>query len=73
MTNEEKVFKINDILKKYDFTLGITNLQKVTKESAFEEIKYMPLIETVNDYARYRNCVKEIMRVLYNVKDISEL
>lgn len=73
MTNEEKVFKINDILKKYDFTLITTNLEKVTKESIFEEIKGIPLEQTVNNYIRYENCVKEIMRVLYNVKDISEV
>lgn len=73
MTNEEKVFKINDILKKYDFNLVTTNLQKVTKESIFEEIKGIPLEQTVNNYIRYGNCVREIMRVLYNVKDISEV
>lgn len=64
------VNKIADILLKYDFKLSNTNMKKDNTNSVYNEFRNKTLDEIIHDYANQRNCIKEIMKVLYNVQEI---
>lgn len=64
------VSKIADILLKYDFKLSNTNMKKDDIDSVYNEFRNKTLDEIIHDYANQRNCIKEIMKVLYNVQEI---
>lgn len=64
------VNKIADILLKYDFKLSNTNMKKDDIDSVYNELRNKTLDEIAHDYANQRNCIKEIMKVLYNVQEI---
>ena len=65
-----KLNKISDILCKYDFKLSNTNMNKDDTDSVYNEFWNKKLDEIAHDYANQRNCIKEIMKVLYNVREI---
>lgn len=65
-----KLNKISDILDKYDFKLSNTNMNKDDVDSVYNEFRSKTLDEIAHDYANQRNCIKEIMKVLYNVREI---
>ena len=65
-----KLNKISDILCKYDFKLSNTNMNKDDADSVYNEFRNKTLEEIAHDYTNQRNCIKEIMKVLYNVQEI---
>ena len=69
-SNIMKLNKISDILCKYDFKLSNTNMNKDDTDFVYNEFRNKTLDEIVHDYANQRNCIKEIMKVLYNVQEI---
>lgn len=64
------VNKIADILLKYNFKLSNINMKKDDIDSVYNEFRNKTLDEIAHDYANQRNCIKEIMKVLYNVQEI---
>ena len=67
---ESKLNKISDILDKYNFKLSNTNLDKDNTDFVYNEFRNKTLDEIAHDYTNQRNCIKEIMKVLYNVREI---
>lgn len=65
-----KLIEISNILDKYDFKLSNTNMNKDDTDSVYNEFRNKTLNEIAHDYANQRNCIKEIMKVLYNVREI---
>ena len=65
-----KLIAISDILDKYDFKLSNTYMNKDDTDSVYNEFRNKTLEEIARDYANQRNCIKEIMKVLYNVREI---
>ena len=65
-----KLIAISDILDKYDFKLSNTSMNKDDTDSVYNEFRNKTLEEIAHDYANQRNCIKEIMKVLYNVREI---
>lgn len=65
-----ELIKICDILCKYDFKLSNTSMNKDDTDSVYNEFRNKTLDEIARDYANQRNCIKEIMKVLYNVQEI---
>ena len=68
---DDKITKISEILDKYGFKLSITNLDIKAKDKILQEMMQTNLDEVVDDLADYGNCIREIMRVVYNVKELA--
>lgn len=61
---------IADILWKYGFKLSNTSINKDDTDYVYNEFRNKTLDEIAHDCANQRNCIKEIMKVLYNVQEI---
>lgn len=61
---------IADILWKHNFKLSNTSMNKDDTDSVYNEFRNKTLEEIAHDYANQRNCIKEIMKFLYNVQEI---
>jgi len=67
-----KITKIAEILNKYNFTLSTTNIDTKTKDKILQEMMHISLDEIADTLAGFGNCIREIMRVVYNVKEIEK-
>lgn len=70
---DDKIIKIAEILNKYGFTLSTTNVDIKTKEKIIQEMMHTNLDEIVDTFANSGNCIREIMKVMYNIKELEEL
>ena len=72
MEATDKLNKINEILNKYDFKISNTDftLQKV--EYFYKDRENKTLKEISSELTRSNNCIREIMKVLYNVGELKE-
>lgn len=70
---DDKIIKIAEILNKYGFTLSTTNVDIKTKEKIIQEMMHTNLDEIVDIFANSGNCIREIMKVMYNIKELEEL
>ncbi|MBR3646556.1 MAG: hypothetical protein IKN54_09050 [Lachnospiraceae bacterium] len=69
---DDKITKIAEILDKYDFRLSNTNLDEKAKDKILQEMIHTDLDEIAGTLADFGNCIREIMRVVYNVKKLPE-
>ncbi|MCR5720040.1 MAG: hypothetical protein K6F84_05695 [Lachnospiraceae bacterium] len=67
---DDKITKIAEILDKYDFRLSNTNLDEKVKEKVIQEMMHTNLDEIADVLVEFGNCISEIMRVVYNVKNL---
>ena len=67
---DDKITKIAEILNKYGFTLSTTNVDIKTKEKIIQEMMHTNLDEIVDTFANSGNCIREIMKVMYNIKEL---
>ena len=66
---DDKITKIAEILNKYDFRLSNANM---TKEKIIQEMMHTNLDEIAKALADFGNCIREIMRVVYNIKELEK-
>ena len=69
---DDKITKIAKILDKYDFRLSNTNIDIKAKEKILQEMMHTNLNEIADALAEFENCISEIMRVVYNVKELEK-
>lgn len=67
MANKEKLNVINDILTKYNFKLSNTDLCLTDKENIITLFRNNNLDYMASEMSKQKNCIIEIMKVLYNV------
>ena len=67
----DKITKIAEILDKYDFRLSNTNMDIKAKEKIIQEMMHTNLDEIADALADFGNCIREIMKVVYNVKEVT--
>lgn len=70
---EDKILKISKILDKYGFKLSNVNLSIDSKEKIIQDMMNIKLDTILDSIVDSRNCISEIMRIIYNVKDLSEV
>ena len=68
---DDKITKIAEILDKYDFRLSNIELDIKTKDKIIQEMMHTNLDEIADALADFGNCIREIMRVIYNVKEVT--
>jgi len=68
---DDKITKIAEILNKYDFQLSNTNLDIKVKDKILQEMMHTNLDEIADALADFGNCIREIVRVVYNVKEVT--
>lgn len=73
--SEDKILKlkISKILDKYGFKLSNVDLSIVSKEKFIQDIMNNKLDTILDSIVNSRNCISEIMRLIYNVKELSEV
>lgn len=67
---DNKITKISEILDKYNFRLSNTNLDIKAKDKILQEMMHTNNDEIADSLANSENCIREIMRVVYNVKEL---
>lgn len=67
---DDKITKIAEILDKYDFRLSNTELDTKAKDKILQEMMHTNLDEIADALADFGNCIREIARVVYNVKNL---
>lgn len=67
---DDKITKIAEILDKYDFRLSNTEVNEKAKEEILQEMMHTNLNEIADALADFGNCIKEIMKVVYDVKEL---
>lgn len=67
---DDKITKIAEILDKYNFQLSNTNIDIKAKEKIIQEMMHTNFDEIADALADFGNCISEIMRVVYNVKEL---
>lgn len=75
MNANEKILEIDRILRKYGFNLGTTNLTLLSldnKNDIYKELSNKTISDVEKLFLNNVNCIKEIMRVLYNVEVIEK-
>ena len=65
----DKIIKISEILDRYDFRLSNTFMDNKAKERIIQEMMHTNLDEIADALADFGNCIREIMRVVYNVEE----
>lgn len=66
----DKITKISEILDKYNFRLSTTNLDIKAKDKILQEMMHTNNDAIADALANSENCIREIMRVVYNVKEL---
>lgn len=66
----DKITKISEILDKYNFRLSTINLDIKAKDKILQEMMHTNNDEIADALANSENCIREIMRVVYNVKEL---
>ena len=69
---DDKITKIAEILDKYDFRLSNTNMDIKTKDKILQEMIHTNLDKIAESLADFGNCIREILRVVYNVKELEK-
>lgn len=69
---DDKITKIAEILDKYDFQLSNTNVDTKAKEKVIQEMMHTNLDEIADALVEFGNCIREIMRVVYGVKELEK-
>lgn len=69
---DDKITKIEEILDKYDFRLSNTNMDIKAKEKIIQEMMHTNLDEIAEALADFGNCIREIVRVVYGVKELEK-
>ena len=67
---DDKITKIAEILDKYDFQLSNTEVNEKAKAEILKEMMHTNLDEIADALVQFGNCIREIMRVVYNVKNL---
>ena len=70
---DDKITKIAEILDKYDFRLSNTELDEKVKDKILQEMMHTNLDEIADALTDFGNCIREIMRVVYSVKELEEV
>lgn len=70
---DDKITKIAEILDKYNFRLSNTNVDVKSKEKIIQEMMHTNFDEIADALVEFGNCIKEIMRVVYNVKELEKI
>ncbi len=68
---DDKITKIAEILDKYDFRLSNTKVNEKAKEEILQEMIHTNFDEIADALADFGNCIREIMGVVYNVKEVT--
>lgn len=68
---DDKITKIAEILDKYGFRLSNTNTDIKAKERIIQEMMHTNLDEIADALVDFGNCIREIVRVVYNVKEVT--
>ena len=66
----DKLIKIDDILNKYGFKLSNRNVCNNPKQKILQEMMHTNLDEIADALTNMGNCINEIMREIYNVKEL---
>lgn len=69
---DDKITKIAEILDKYDFRLSNTHMDIKAKERIIQEMMHTNLDEIADALVEFGNCIREIMRVVYGVKELEK-
>ena len=67
---EDKLTKISEILDKYGFKLSNTKICNNPKNKVLQEIIHTNLDEIADALTDMGNCISEIMKVIYNVREL---
>lgn len=67
---DDKITKIAEILDKYGFRLSNTKVNEKAKAEILQEMMHTNFDEIAGALADFGNCIREIMRVVYNVKEL---
>jgi len=67
---DEKIVKIANILDKYGFKLSNRNVCTNPKQKVLQEMMHTNLDEIADTFTDMGNCINEIMREIYNVKEL---
>ena len=70
---DDKILKISKILDKYGFKLYNVDLSIVSKEKIIQDIMDIKFDIILDSMVASRNCISEIMRVIYNVSELEEV
>ena len=70
---DDKLLKISKILDKYGFKLSNVDLSIVSKEKIIQDMMNIKLDTILDSMVDSRNCISEIMRIIYNVKELEEV
>jgi len=66
----DKLTKIADILDKYGFKLSNRNVCTNPKQKVLQEMIHTNLDEIADALTDMGNCINEIMREIYNIKEL---
>lgn len=69
---DDKITKISEILDKYNFVLPTTNVDNKAKERIIQEMMHTNLDEIADALVEFGNCIREIMRVVYDVNELEK-
>lgn len=69
---DDKITKIAEILDKYGFRLSNTEVNEKAKEEILQEMMHTNFDEIADALVQFGNCIREIMRVVYNVKELEK-
>lgn len=69
---DDKITKIAEIFDKYGFRLSNTHMGIKAKERIIQEMMHTNFDEMADALVDFGNCIREIMRVVYNVKELEK-
>lgn len=69
---DDKITKIAEILDKYDFRLSNTEVNEKAKAEILQKMMHTNLDEIADALVEFGNCIRDIMRVIYNVKELEK-
>ncbi len=70
MTDHEKLAKMDAIRREYGIPLESLNL--LSEEDAIHDMMNFPLKETVSQIVKTENCLRSMIKTLYNIRSVEE-
>ena len=72
-TSQEKILELDKIFRNHGFKLDTYNMKIVDSQELLQDMISKPLSIIADEQASTINCLKEMVRVIYNIQDIDEL
>lgn len=70
MTDREKLLKMDDIRVKYGIILR--DLRIVSSDDILDRFTHTPLTDTAREVADHINCLREMFRIMYDIREVGE-